>query len=284
MSKRVYLGAVQSLIMTEDMANNGIEEYAYRVRELGEYRKTMGMIITPDDPEEILGIQPENSPTVGFAIDDNLQNLLEQGVTFHITLADVLQKLCARNKSYLLSTLGVDRDQVALLGYTVFDGGRRVGFIPYEQARGIIYAILGGEKRTPKFVYTVKSDAENFSLDTSLKKKAVKAKWDGNRASFTINMDFEATLLYQSTNNPVSADVKRRIKAELTNILMEEVTQAVLTSKDFGCDYLYFSEPFRVTFPSVYEQLEWNSTFINADFIINLNVTLKEHAAYDYSQ
>jgi hypothetical protein len=82
LNKPVYLGAVQSLIMTEKMADNGIEEYAYRVRETAEYRKTMDMIITPDDPENILNFRPENSATVGFAIEDTLQNLLKRASYF----------------------------------------------------------------------------------------------------------------------------------------------------------------------------------------------------------
>jgi Ger(x)C family germination protein len=284
LNKPVYLGAVQSLIMTEEMADNGIEEYAYRVREMTEYRKTMDMIITPDDPEDILNIRPENSATVGFAIEDTLQNLLEKGVIFHMSLADVLQKLSAHNKCYLLSTVGVKKEQIVHLGYTVFNGGYRIGFIPYEQSRGILYVTLGGEKRTPIFLYVVKIDDAVYTLETTLKNFSVKAKWDGTRASFDIDMDFEAKTLYQSVSNKTTPEIMRQIKADLSNQLMEDVTQAIQTSMDYESDYMNFSEPFRITYPGVYEQMEWQSTFVNADFTVDLAVALKEHEAYDYCQ
>jgi len=284
LNKPIYLGAVQSLIMTEEMADNGIEEYAYRVRELHDYRKTMDMIVTPDNPEDILNSKPENSATIGFAIEDTLQNLLEQGATFHMSLADVLQKLCAHNKCYLLSTLGVKNEQIALLGYAVFNGGKRMGFIPYDKARGVVYVILGGEKRTPKFLYVVKMDKSVYTLETSLKNSVVKARWDGTQAAFDIDMDFEAKLLYQSINSPATPEIKRQIKEQLVSQLLEDVTQAIRTSVDYGCDYLYFSEPFRIAYSGVYEQIDWHSTFKNADFTVNLAVALKEHEAYDYSQ
>ncbi len=283
LNKPLYLGAVQSLIMTEEMADNGIEEYAYRVREFHEYRKTMDMIITPDNPEDILNVIPENSATVGFAIQDTLQNLLEQGVTFHMSLADVLQKLCANNKCYLLSTMGIKKNQITLLGYSVFDGGHRVGYIPYEQARGIIYVILGGEKKTPTFLYVANLEQGTYTLETKLKSSFVKVKWDGVQASFILDFDFEAQLIYQSTNNPVTAEVKKQIETDISNQLMADITQAIRTSMEFGCDYLSYSEPFRVAYPEVYDNLDWQSTFANAHFSVNLTVPIKEHSAYDYN-
>lgn len=284
LNKPIYLGAVQSLIMTEDMAENGIEEYAYRVRELPDYRKTMDMIITPDIPTDILSTKPENSATVGFAIEDTLRNLLDQGATFHMSLSGVLQKLCAQNKGYLLSTLGLKNGQIVLLGYTVFNGGQRKGFIPYEEARGIVYMILGGEKKTPTSLYVVKLDACNYTLVTSLKSVKVTAEWDGNRAFFTIDMKFSSKFLYQSLNIPITPEVENQLKAAMSDQLMGDVTQAIHTSLDYDCDYLYFSEPFRIKYPGIYEQMEWDNTFANADFTVNLDVTLKENEAYDYSQ
>jgi spore germination protein KC len=195
----------------------------------------------------------------------------------------VLQKLCAHNRCYLLSTLGVREGQISLLGYTVFDGGQRMGFIPYEEARGIVYVILGGEKRTTKFLYVVNTGQDTYTLETTLKSNAVKAKWDGSRASFTVDMEFGAKLLYQSVRGTVTSEVRRQLKEQLTNQLMEDVTQTIQTSIDYGCDYLYFSEPFRVTYPGIYEQMDWHSTFTNANFSVNVAVTLKEHESYDYS-
>ncbi len=284
LNKPVYLGAVQSLIMTESLVDKGLEEYMYRVREIGEYRKTMDMIVTPDNPADFLSVQPENSPTIGFAIEDTLGNLLEQGVTLHMSLADVLQKLSAHNKGYLLTTLGLRRGQISLLGYTIFNGGHRVGYVSYEDARGIVFVILGGEKRKPKFLYVANVGQDAYTLETSLKSNAIKARWDGSRASFTIDMDFEAKLMYQSFASPVTSEVEKQIKTGLSDQLMGDVTQAIQTSVGLKCDYLYFSEPFRIAYPSVYDQVDWDSTFTNADFTVNINVALKEHEAYDYSQ
>jgi Ger(x)C family germination protein len=282
LNKLIYIGAVQSLIMTQEMADKGIEEYVYRVREMNEYRKTMDMIITPDDPEELLKLKPENSSTVGFAIEDTLKNLLEQGTTIHVSLADVMQKLNAQNKCFLLPTMGVKNEQITLLGYTVFDGGKRIGFIPNDQARGIVYVITSGEKRTPTFEYVININDADYTLETTFKNSSVKAKCDGTRAGFDIDMVFEAKTLYQSVSGLATQETIRQIKEQLVSQLMEDVTKAIRTSVDYGSDYLNFSEPFRITYPGIYEQMDWHSAFANANFTVNLEVALKENEAYDY--
>lgn len=284
LSKPIYLGSVQSLIMTEEMADNGIEEYAYRVRELPAYRKTMDMIITPDSPMDILNAKPENASSVGFAIEDMLKTLQEQGVTFHMSLTDVLEKLSSQNKAFLLSTLGIKSGKIAFLGYSVFDGGQRKGFIADEKSLGILYLIQIGEKATPTYLYVVKVDQVDYTLEASLKHEDIAVTWDGVKASYVIDLDFSAQMLYQSSGAPISKQTKNAIQAELLNQLRENVTEAIRTSLDCGCDYLSFSEPFRIKYPDVYEQLDWASAFRDSEFAFNIDVQVKDNDAYDYVQ
>ena len=284
LNRPIYLGAVQSLIMTEEMADNGIEEYAYRVRELPDYRKTMDMIITPDSPMDILKIKPENVSTVGFAIEDTLQALQEQGATFHMSLTDVLQKLSSHNKAFLLATLGIKSGQIALLGYSVFDGGQRKGFIADEKSLGILYLIQIGEKATPTYLYVVKVDQVDYTLETLLKYEDITVTWDGVKASYVIDLDFSAEMLYQSSGAPISKQTKNSIQAELLNQLREDVTDAIRASLDYGCDYLSFSEPFRIKYPDVYEQLDWAAAFKDSEFAFNIDVQVKDNDAYEYVQ
>lgn len=284
LSKPIYLGSVQSLIMTEEMADNGIDEYAYRVREMPDYRKTMDMIITPDSPMDILSAKPENASSVGFAIEDMLQTLQEQGTTFHMSLSDVLQKLNSQNKAFLLSTLGLKNGKIAFLGYTVFDGGQRKMFIPQEKSLGILYLIQIGEKATPMFLYVIKVDQVDYTLEATLKHEKITVTWDGVKASYVIDLDFSAEMLYQSSGAPISKQTKSAIQADLLNQLQENVTETIRTSLDCGCDYLSFSEPFRIQYANVYEQLDWTTAFKNSEFTFNIDVQVKDNDAYDYVQ
>ncbi len=157
-------------------------------------------------------------------------------------------------------------------------------FIPQEKSLGILYLIQIGEKATPMFLYVVKVDQVDYTLEATLEHENIAVTWDGVKASYVIDLDFSAEMLYQSSGAPISKQTKSAIQAELLNQLRENVTEAIRTSLDCGCDYLSFSEPFRIKYPDVYEQLDWAAAFRDSEFAFNIDVQVKDNDAYDYVQ
>jgi hypothetical protein len=282
LNKPIFLGAVQALIMTENMADQGIEEYAYRVRQMIDYRKTMDVIVTHDDPGEFLSIVPENASTIGFAIEDTLDNLLELGATFHMSLADLLEKLASKNPCYLMSTLSIVNGQISLVGYTMFSGGYRKGFIPYEESRGIVYISLGLRGGKPKFDYMVSLGDERFTLETELTSIRITPAYKDGAVEFRLNMKFNAMQLYPSDRAPITPEAEAAIRAELSRQLLDDLSQTIQLSLEHDCDYLSFSEPFRIRYPDIYEQIDWESAFKNAVFSIHAEVELRKNESVDY--
>jgi hypothetical protein len=66
-------------------------------------------------------------------------------------------------------------------------------------------------------------------------------------------------------------------------MLLNDVTDAIRTAQGYGCDYLSFSEPFRIAYPDVYERLNWSEVFPGASFSAKIAVSVKEHEGYDYN-
>ena len=283
LNKPVYLGAVQALIMTEKMADSGIEEYAYRIRQMQEYRKTMDVLITPDEPEEFLKIQPENAETVGFAIEYTLENLRLRGQTPHMSLADLLQKLVSSNSSYLMLTLSIQKEQITLTGYTVFDGGKRVGFIPYDQSRGIVY-LANNSSTDPVFEYAVPLKNGEIALRTTLEKIKTTPTYDGNQVNFNIDLSYVGKVLYSSNKDPVTDEMIHEAEEKHKEQLMEDIVETIdISQKQYKLDYLSFSEPFRIKYPDVFESMDWKKEFKNAKFNINIDLKVREPEAIDYN-
>jgi spore germination protein KC len=281
LNKPVYLGAVQAVVITENMSKSDIEEYTFRIRQMQEYRKTMDVLVTPDKPEEFLKIQPENAQTVGFAIEYTLDNLIELGTTFHMSLADLLQKLVSKNPSYLMSTVAVQNSQIALVGYAVFDGGKQVGYIPYEQARGIIY--LADIESTPKFDYLLPIKDVNISASAALVKREIKAYYDNGRILFALNLSFDTIILHPSSKIPVTKKMVEEAKEKQKELLMQDILMTLGFSRNyFGLDYLSFSEAFRIAYPDEFEGMDWKKEFKNAEFSVNIDLDVKEDVSVDY--
>ncbi len=283
LNKPIFLGAVQALILTESMADNGITEYAYRVRQMIDYRKIMDVVVTPDNPEDFLGVVPSNESTVGFAIEDTLDTLIDLGSTFHMSIADLLEKLASQNPAYLISTLSVVNGQIKLVGYTVFEGGYRVGSIPYEDSQGIVYIMLGQAKGTPKFDYVVPVGEGRITTDTALVSMDITPRYEDGIVKFQLDMCFEGMPLYPSDNIVLSSEVKEEYREALTRQLYEEIYQTVALSQEYDCDYLSFSETFRIRYPDIFAEMNWADEFKKAEFSISVSAEIVSNPAVDYT-
>ena len=279
----LYLGAVQSLVITERLADSGIDEYTLRVRQLTDYRKTMNVIVTPDTPEDFLGTRPSNQATVGFAIEDTLNSMIEQGATYRLSLADLLQKLESKNPCYLINTLAVRDGEIKLIGSAVFDGGKRIGFIPFEESRGITL-MTARRRNKPTFNYIVTVDGHTFALETALKKRSVKAGYIGEKPFFDVTLRFDALGLYPSGRVRISDDVQRQLSEKLEEQISGEIIRTIEQSqKEFECDYLAFNRPFRISNPDAYNSLNWKDAFKKAEFKVAVTVKVIPNRSVDYN-
>lgn len=281
LDKPLYLGAVQSLIITERMAEFGIEEYVMRLRQLIEYRKTLDVIVTPDEPEEFLGVTTENETSVGFAIEDTIENLRKEGVSYHMSLADMLQKHSSKNPCYLLNMMSGKTGQIFPIGSMVMDRGKKIGFIPNEESRGTVY--FAKKNKKIKFEYEVDIDGTKVTVEAALKGRSIKPRYKGDKAAFTVSDKFDVRIQYPADNITITPEIMQRIGAEMKGLLTKEIEGTIEKSqKEFKCDYLSFSEDFRIAYPDIYNQKNWEELFENAEFDINVTVNMLESIDIDY--
>ncbi len=272
-AKPLFLGANQALLFTERMARSGIEEYMYRVRAMPDFRKSEDVAVLFGDPREFLDIQPQNATTVGFAVEYSIQNDIDEGHGFHVTAEDVLEKLSSfNNKAFLMKTLAVKEGQPAIVAYAVFDGGKCLGFIPREEGRGIVYTYsraLGS--RAPNFDYVVPWSGGMVAVRVELTQNDISPSYRDGKVYFDLEYHFYVEELYPWNANPVTEAAVREIKGGLKAMLEEDIWKAVNASqKDFGVDFMSFSEPFRISYPDAYEKMDWKREFPGAKFSLKV--------------
>lgn len=281
LDKPIFLGAVQALVITERMAEYGIEEYALRIRQMQQYRKTMDVVVTPDEPEDFLKIRVENQPLVGFAVEDSLETLKQLGATFHLSLADLLEKQCSRNPCYLLSTISSVEGQIKVIGYTIFCEGKSVGFIPYEESRGIIY--MAARESDPRFDYVIPLEDQRVTLEIKLKSIAITPYYDGIVPGFDVSLQFVSNSLYPSSNIIITQDANKTLEQNAERLLCEEIAKTLKVSQEAKCDYLTFSQIFRSRYEDIYDQMIWSEEFPKAWFSIDVSVEALDNDTVDYN-
>jgi len=281
LGKQPYLSATRTLILTENFAKEDLVEYLYRLRADELYRKKAITVITKEDPEKLFEISNEKDVSVGFAVEDLLDNLEGAGESFARTTSRLIENLSAEYTGFLIPCIGIEGSENSLIGYSVVNGTKVDGFIPFEDSRGIIF--LKTDK--PKFYYIVPYQSNKLTIEVSLKKRKIKPLYKDGAVSFDIKMDFEAKLKYGSEKTPYSFDefAKDEVTATLTEILKLQLASSVeQAQKNFKCDYFQFDDEFRAKFPTEFEDMDWGIEFQNANVNYDVKVNLDKNRMMDY--
>ncbi|HWR19868.1 MAG TPA: Ger(x)C family spore germination protein [Clostridia bacterium] len=278
-NKHIYLGAVNAVLITENLAKEGIAEYIYRLRDINDYRKVVDISITSESPEAFEEVEA-GTQGVGTAIENILTTLKDLGEPYtHADLGDVLEALADPYGCFTLPTVGIENKDVKIIGLSVFEGEKLKGFIPWQDHAGIRY--LRGIR--PECYCVVALGDKVATIHTKLTKRKLTPSYSGNMAAFLVEVSFKAQPSYISNRAKVSEADFNTLQNELEQQLKHEIEEAIRVSQqDFRCDYLGFSTPFRIKYPVEYRQMNWKEVFPEISIGVDVTVNLDASGTIDF--
>lgn len=277
--KMYFMGTLRTIIFTRDFANDDIREYMYRARQDVMYRKTLLVVITSADPEDVLSVQTENEVSAGKAVEDTIDHLADSNNALAVTASDVLEKLASANVCFLVPDIAVVDKDIIFDGYSIIFNDVFKGFIPYEQSQGVLYMLVSGAT----WIYTVPYGDNTATVKVTLKSKKIKPRYEDGKISFSMDFNFDSLLMYLNTDENLDDGSLEEIKTNLQQMLLNDIGKTIYTAQTgFGCDYLNFSEDFRINYPAEYRDMDWSKEFLNATFTIGVRTTLDPGGLMNY--
>ncbi|MBC7959338.1 MAG: Ger(x)C family spore germination protein [Vallitaleaceae bacterium] len=266
----IFLGATRAVVVTQRMAENGIEEYVNRLRADVEYRKSVSICTSPTEPLMIISDQPENDRSIGDAIQHTLDNQSKEGQTFTINVGDVLRTIALENVGFLIPQMSIDKGENTLTGYSVFKDARCIGTIPIKERKGIMYFLCS----EPQFYYELYDEANHYIFEVVLKKKSIKAMFEEGQVTFKIDMSFEYKLHYMDKKTTVTEEQLKLLSQKLTEAVEEDLLATIKDSQNtYGCDYLGFYKYFRASYLSEFKKMNWEEKYKQAEMKLNVEAT-----------
>lgn len=270
-SRPVYLGALKVLIFTDRLASQGVEEYLNRSRTQRNTRKSLKIITSADEPEDLLNAEPDNASSVGLAIDNIQESMMRDGSSFYVDIGDLLETLAVKKVGFLIPTMGVVDSHITLTGYTIFQNAKKVGFIPQGERRGVVF-FLNPQGR---FNYEVVLDSNRYELDVTLNNKKITMVYSDGQLMIQVRMSFKAVLNYVAVAQPVTKADQESLQRLLEEAVRQDVVQALDTSqKEYALDYLGIYRHFRAQHNSTYKTIDWEQTYSGATTQVMTDVTI----------
>jgi spore germination protein KC len=281
MDRPIFRGAVQAVILTDKMASFGIEEYLLRLRQISDYRKTVDVIITTEDPQKLLETTSEHSASPGIAIYDTLESLIAEGQLFKMPLMEILERLSSSYKHYNLSTFALVDGDLAFTDLTVFSGGMKTGFIPAADTNSIVFI----QAKKPMLIYTVPYKDEYAVLEVTLPGRQIKPHDDNGKISFDMDLKFRAVLMYPEKDKPVTDEDMAIIRATLKAMLEKEFAETFYKSQgEYKYDCFTLFEQFQNAYPEEYKKMNWAEEYQNAVLHLSVAVDLNSTDFADYKK
>jgi len=279
--KPIFLSAVRALILTESFANEYFVEYLYRFRADENYRKKIETVITMDDLETIFSTSHQKEESVGFMIEGLLQSQAELGKSFSRNTMRVIENASGNYTGQLIHCIGMQEKEIAITGYSVIDNNKVAGFIPVEEAKGVVF----WKADNPKFSYIVPYNDINLTIEVELKKRKMTASYENGQIGFDIKMEFDAELLYGDQKTPYNFEeaATKEVTELLTEMLLKEFYVTVEQSLNkYKTDYLQMDDEFRIRYPEAFEDMDWKNEYPKSEITISVNVDLSTTYMMDY--
>jgi len=282
LDKPLFLSAARTLILTEAFAKEHLMEYLYRLRADETYRKKVITLTTRDDLDAMYKAINDQDQSLGFTAENTVTTLEGLGSCFTRSTSRLLENLSDTYTGILIPCVGLEGQHIALTGYSVVNDDRVVGFIPIEACKGL--NILKADMAST--VYVIPYKGSQFTMDTTLMDRQVKAYYENGKPVFKFSLKFDASLEYGDKKTPYSfgdAD-KKELTAILKQLIEQDVKEAIYQAqRTFKTDYLQLDDAFRVAFPVVYDSMDWNVAFGEATIMAEAEVNMKSSSMVDYT-
>ncbi len=274
----IFLGTVRALVITDELAKSGIEEYMLRLQSDNQYRKALNIVTSSSDPKDILSVMPPNNVSIGESIADTVTSLKYLGKVVIYTLSDILNFLYS-DSCFVLPHMDVKDGIFTYNGYSVIHNNKLIDIIPVEESRGLVWILGENIKR----LYTIPFEDINATLETRAKSKSITPCYENGKLIFDIQYKLESKLIYLSRDIKMDESRQKTVKDDLQKAFTQEIAQAIQHSKEIGCDYLHFKDYYRIKYPNELKNNDWDDSYMmNAEFRISAETTLKFGSMMDF--
>lgn len=282
LSPRLYFGHTEIVILSQDIAREGILEIIDVLNRDAEPRLSIDLLVSNEKTaKEVLDAESITAEIHSHEINKMLdsQSLLSKAPK--VQVYQFVNSLSEKGISPVLPVVRlVDNEgkrTSQLYGTAVFKHDRFIDFLDGEQTKYFLFAtnkVKGG-------VLTLKEDTENVRSDISLEicesKTRIKPLYSNGKLSINIETRTHAALNeYGAHKNFIGESPILTLEKEAEEMLETNIRNVIdKVQSNFGVDIFGFGKIVREDIPDLWKQIEseWNQLF--KDITVNIDVKVK---------
>lgn len=273
-SRKLYFAHNEVIIMSEDLARQGISNVLDGFTRDLETRMNVKVLVSRGEASKILEEDINFEKLPSSHIVNMLENQQFNSETVCVTLRDFSIATLSSTISPVAPIIEIheveNEKYLRLQGTAIFKNGKMVGELSKDQTKGFMVVT----NRAKSGVVTIETESgqvilEIFDLISHF--KPVK-KADG---SFTmeLNVEIESVLQSNETSEQMStAKNQEMLKEKLNELITQEIESARNKAAQLSADIFGFGEAIERVYPKDWEKIkeDWDRIFKDIDLNINI--------------
>lgn len=288
--KRIYFGHLLYIIISENIAKEGIDQiFDFFMRD-DEIREDMWLFVAPDTHKahEVLHKGLAHKELASY-VKDTTENVNKVSKFYPTKLYEFVDTINAKGKDGVIPLMtlipSIQGQSAYIKGCAVFNKARIVGKITGDEAKALMVITNKEKGGILPVIYNDEENISKVSLELSKTKTKITPIYHGDSITMKIRTDTTASISEIMNSKVNVVDKKGReklikaaeslIKANLENI----VTKA---QKELKSDIFGFGELIKDSNPALWKQIEddWSDVFQDLEVDITSTVNITGSALY----
>ncbi|MDD2587222.1 MAG: Ger(x)C family spore germination protein [Syntrophomonadaceae bacterium] len=258
--RRLFFAHNYTVIMSEELARSGIQNYFDWYMRDAETRSTVWVLISEKNARDVLSTQPKLAKIPGLYINELFTNTAAVSMSPKVNMKDFVQRVLSDTTAPIAPLVHVmkhgQEKSPGLIGTAVFNKElKMVGKLNGIETRGMLWVL--GEVKSGIITVKAPNFKENAALEILNAKSSIKPLIEGNNIKIIIKVRVESNL--GEINSPVDLMLPQTWDT-LSNYqaaaIRKEIQLALKKSHELNADIFGFGDMIYKKYPREWKEMK----------------------------
>lgn len=285
--KKLYFSHAKVLIVSKDIAQEGLIPVIDWVNRDAEPRYTMNILVSKEKTaKEILVKQDETTDILSFNLNDMLAAEKSLAHAPKVEVWNFINDISGKGISAILPTvhMTIDGDKMIpeIEGTGVFKGNKLVVYLDGKETEALLFIknkISGGLLTQKEFL---NNSSANVSLEILKNETKLKPRYSDGKIAMEIATRTDVTIGENGgTADFIDEEGRKKIKIDFENNLEAQIKNLVKkVQKDYDSDIFGFGKTVNINNPDLWKKIEpeWEQIFRRVDVEVHSTINIKNSA------
>ncbi|MCP8617692.1 Ger(x)C family spore germination protein [Salirhabdus salicampi] len=280
LAEKLYLGHLQIIVISEDVAKKGVKDINDYFRRNPEVRRTAWMVVNKKKASKVLEASPPVETVPSLYLSDTLDNAVRFGKLPREYLGKYWIDISDPGVDAILPSVKVqDNDRILIDGMAYFKGEKMVDTFPPIEI-GVYMAMK--EKNPGGYSGPVSISGQKgvFMVKVTERKSKIRTKVEKGKPSATIDVEIDAVIEEETKSHQLNEQILQKIE-EKTNKKFKKIGEDLLQKlQEKGSDVLGLGARIRAKYAKYWDEHvksdeRWSEIYKDMDVKVNYQVHIK---------